>query len=463
MTTFDLQPTHENVLEMFEKDMLDRNIDVLRFTELLNSIESSCSIALDARWGAGKTFFVKQVKLVLDAFNEHIENPHSDDNDRVKLTWNSIRATDKPDLQPQISVYYDAWVNDCDEDPILSLVYSILQSVSTDFTFTQRPGFLDVASSIAEAVSGRSIVAIRDALRSEDPFEKIRSAKSMQDQIADFLDSLLAERGNRLVIFVDELDRCNPAFAIKLLERIKHYFSNSRITFVFSVNVAELQHAVRNHYGSDFDASRYLDRFFDLRIDLPPAKMDRFYQEIGLNHGSYVYEEVCKTVIEQNHFTLREIAKFYRMAKAAAYVPTHDSRQYDFAFSEGKATQFCLMFLVPIMTALKISDYRRYEAFVTGKDSSPLRDLLGNTEMGSSLRRSLLANNETYDEAEKTERIKLVNFEERLEELYDALFIRQYSSRAYEVRLGQMSFGSESRATLLRAVSALSQYADFGA
>ena len=105
------------------------------------------------------------------------------------------------------------------------------------------------------------------------------------------------------------------------------------------------------------------------------------------------------------------------------------------------------------MTALKISDYRRYEAFVKGKDSSPLRDLLGNTEMGSRLRRSLLANNETYDEAEKTERIKLVNFEERLEELYDALFIRQYSSRAYEVRLGQMSFGSESRTTQLRAVS----------
>ena len=59
MRTVDLQPTHENVLELFEKDMLSRNIDVLRFTELLNSIESSCSIALDARWGAGKTFFVK--------------------------------------------------------------------------------------------------------------------------------------------------------------------------------------------------------------------------------------------------------------------------------------------------------------------------------------------------------------------------------------------------------------------
>ena len=463
MKTFDLQPTHENILNTFEKDILNRNIDVLRFVELLNSMESSCSIALDARWGAGKTFFVRQVKLVLDAFNVHIKNPHSDDNERVQLTWNSINAASRPDLQPQITVYYDAWINDNDEDPILSLVYSILQSVSTDFTFTQRPGFLDIASSIAEAVSNRSIVAIRDAIRSEDPLGKIRSAKSLQEQIAEFLDSLLAERGNRLVVFIDELDRCNPTFAIRLLERIKHYFNNDRLTFVFSVNVAELQHVVRNHYGSGFDASRYLDRFFDFRIDLPPAKMDRFYQEVGLTHGRYVYEDVCKTVIEQNHFTLREIAKFYRMAKAAAYAPTHDNRQYDFSFSDGKATHFCLMFIVPIMIGLKISNYSKYEAFTTGKDGSPLRDLLMNSEMGTSLRSYLLTNGETYDETEQTDRIKLVKLEDKLNALYDALFIRQYTTRAYEIRIGQMAFNSESRATLLRTVSTLSQFSDFDA
>ena len=461
MRTFELQPTHDNVLEAFENDILDRNIDVLRFTELLDSIESSCSIALDARWGAGKTFFVKQVKMVLDAFNAHIENPHSEDNECVRCVWNSIKAANKAELQPQIAVYYDAWANDNDEDPILSLVYSILQSISTDFTFTQRPAFLGVAASITEVVTGRSIVALRDALQSDDPLEKIKSAKSMQEQIAEFLESLLAERGNRLVIFIDELDRCNPGFAIKLLERIKHYFSNSRITFVFAVNVAELQHAVRNHYGSGFDASRYLDRFFDLRIDLPPAKLDRFYQKIGLNHGSYVYEEVCKAVIEQNHFALREVSKFYRMAKAAAYAPTHDSKKYCFDFPEEKATQFCLMFMVPIMIGLKISDYSRYEAFITGQDRSPLHDILGNTDVGMSFRRSLLDNNETYDEAEQTERIKLVKFKDKLDALYDALFIKQYTSLSYEVRIGQMSFRSESRDTLLRAVSALSEFADF--
>lgn len=151
------------------------------------------------------------------------------------------------------------------------------------------------------------------------------------------------------------------------------------------------------------------------------------------------------------------------MAKAAAYAPTHDSERFDFTFSEEKATQFCLMFMVPIMIGLKISDYSRYEAFITGQDCSPLHDLLGNTEMGMSLRRSLLANNETYDEEKQTEHIKLVKLKDKLDALYDALFIRQYTSRAYEVRIGQMSFGSESRATLLRAVSALSQFADFEA
>ena len=61
---------------------------------------------------------------------------------------------------------------------------------------------------------------------------------------------------------------------MKLLERIKHYFNNDRVTFLFSVNVAELQHTVKTHYGADFNASRYLDRFFDLRVPLSKPKAE---------------------------------------------------------------------------------------------------------------------------------------------------------------------------------------------
>jgi predicted KAP-like P-loop ATPase len=103
-------------------------------------------------------------------------------------------------------------------------------------------------------------------MRGDDPLSELKSQKDIHAIVEAFLDSLLSEQGNRLVVFIDELDRCKPSYAVHLLERIKHYFSNDRITFVFSVNVEELQHTVRRYYGEGFDASRYLDRFFDYRM-----------------------------------------------------------------------------------------------------------------------------------------------------------------------------------------------------
>ena len=51
---------------------------------------------------------------------------------------------------------------------------------------------------------------------------------------------------------------------------------------MFSVNLDQLQHTIKCYYGADFDASRYLDRFFDFRIDLPAPDMDKFFEELSL-------------------------------------------------------------------------------------------------------------------------------------------------------------------------------------
>ena len=64
-----LKPTSENIMSTFETDLISRNSDVLRMASLLQNVDGGVSIALDAKWGAGKTFFVKQLKMVLDAYN----------------------------------------------------------------------------------------------------------------------------------------------------------------------------------------------------------------------------------------------------------------------------------------------------------------------------------------------------------------------------------------------------------
>lgn len=461
MKNFELQATFDNVLETYKRDMWGRNVDVRAFVELLNSIEESCSIAIDARWGSGKTFFVKQAKLVLDAFNINSSQMDEDTRDSVILSYGQSGDSTEVELQPQVAVYYDAWANDNDEDPVLSLVYAITQSVNADFNFKNGVDCLNIITSIAEAITGRSVTAIRKALEQEDPMAHLRSQKDLRTKISEFLDSLLPERGNRLVVFIDELDRCKPTFAVRLLERIKHYFDNDRITFVFSVNVTELQHTIRKHYGSNFDACRYLDRFFDMPINLPPADMNRFYHEIGLEHTSWVYEKICKDVIDLHHFTPREIMKFYRMARIAAYKPNHEeSREFDFVFGEQKAVKFCLMFVVPVMIGLKISDYEKYNAFIDGKDSSPLHNVLKSHSIGAKLCDELLTRNETYYEKPVKEGQVVVKFYDKIEQVYNALFVHQYAGRVREIQIGELEFSEETKVTLMRAVSTLSRYAD---
>ena len=464
MKNFELQATFENILDTFEKDLWGRNADVKAFVELLDAINESCSVAVDAQWGAGKTFFVKQAKMVLDAYNTHTSKMDEVARNRVLFAYEHLGFPDGYELQPQVAVYYDAWVNDNDEDPILSLVYAIMQSVNTDFEFDSGVNCLRVIAGIAEVLSGRSVKVIREALEKEDPMDHIRSQKDLQAQISEFLDSLLPERGNRLVVFVDELDRCKPTFAVRLLERIKHYFNNDRITFVFSVNISELQHTIRKHYGNDFDASRYLDRFFDIPINLPPVDLRRFYYQIGLDHGSWVYERVCKTVIDIHSFTPREIMKFYRMARIAAHKPTHDdNRAFEFDFGEEKAVKFCLMFIVPIMIGLKISNYKRYNAFICGKDSSPMHEVLKDHSIGTQLCEDLLSRNETFLESSSKNGVETVQFFDKIEAVYEALFVHQYKSTVRKVQIGELEFSGDTKATLIRAVSTLSPYADYGA
>ena len=85
----------------------------------------------------------------------------------------------------------------------------------------------------------------------------------------------------KIVVFIDELDRCKPDFALKLLERIKHYVDHKNVIFVISTNLTELQHMINNVYGNGFSSTKYFDRFFDYLFSLPVADVNELYKDIG--------------------------------------------------------------------------------------------------------------------------------------------------------------------------------------
>nr|WP_294316515.1 P-loop NTPase fold protein [Pseudobutyrivibrio sp.] len=285
---------------------------------------------------------------------------------------------------------------------------------------------------------------------------KFKEEKDIEDRLREFFSEILNERGNRLVVFIDELDRCRPSYAVQLLERIKHYLEDDRITFVFSVNLAELQHTVKHYYGNEFDACRYLDRFFDLRIELPPADLTAFYSKIGLG-SSYTVETVCRRVIEYYGFQLRDTTRYYRTVRTAIYEPTHESRKWDFTFSDGKARQLVLLYIVPVVIGLRIANIEEYQAFMMGKSPETLINIFANSDIGHWAVEDLLNNDESFIEGENK---KLVTKEDKLRELYTAIFVDEYTGNSYCKTMGKYQFDNKSKQFVKRVASMLSQYTD---
>ena len=126
----------------------------------------------------------------------------------VKNKHKAIQKHSQTAYQPQVCVYYDAWENDNDDDPVLSLIYTIVKNIDVEFEAIDEPEYLEKAASILEVFTGKNWGEIIAAFKSEDPLKKLRKNKELEEKINDFLESLLTERGNRLVIFIDELDRC---------------------------------------------------------------------------------------------------------------------------------------------------------------------------------------------------------------------------------------------------------------
>ncbi len=145
------------------------------------------------------------------------------------------------------------------------------------------------------------------------------SIKTRIDKLQSTLHKCIRNKSqNKVVVIVDELDRCKPTFAIQLPEVVKHLFNVKGLVFIFSLNIGKLQHCVKTVYGQGFDAIDYLGRFFDYVSILPKGNdkklMEKYAKEYELPDSAEYYA-LCK----QFSLTPREMkglcSSFYYLNK----------------------------------------------------------------------------------------------------------------------------------------------------
>lgn len=96
---------------------------------------------------------------------------------------------------------------------------------------------------------------------------RVSFRNNMRELVA-IIDSKDGAMRTPLMVVVDELDRCRPDYAIKVLEEIKHFFDIPGISFILALHGGQLSKSVKAIYGSEFDSEEYLRRFFTRRYEL---------------------------------------------------------------------------------------------------------------------------------------------------------------------------------------------------
>lgn len=444
-----LLPTDENLILTIKEDALDRNAELNSFCHLLSTQNSMNSIALDGRWGSGKTFFVKQCALLINAKNS-LSNIDKDIAESILKATKQSNSFEGLTDNKLLAVYFDAWENDSNEDPVLALIYRIVQQLDLKTNGFDLNHLAHVLGTIGDAITGRPITTVFECLNERNILDEISKHEDLETTIKKFFEEVLFEKAEQLIIFVDELDRCRPSYAVRLLERIEHYFINERITFVFSVNLEQLQHTIKNFYGNDFDACRYLDRFFDLRVSLPQVDMEKYYLSLKL----YNVEEVCRVlrhISETLNLTIRELCKFYDLVNVSGMKSCFNETE-DFMFK----------YIVTLCLALKITDITLHDEFIQGKNVQPLLDLYDN-DFGEYICKLLLNDREKIVEVKKIDNVSLdnqdaVTREDKLIELYETIFVKNYTAKDYMTRLGSYAFTKDSKKFISNVESSLSSY-----
>lgn len=454
MDNYLMYPTEENLISTLSTDIFNRNKDLIYFYRLLLSQKHTNSIAIDGYWGSGKTFFVKQAQLLINA-----KNPQStlSEEKRTEILKN-IAISDEDDNCAK-AVYFDAWDNDNNTRPVISIIYEITKQLSLSYLFEPQHNICASAGALIDAITGRNITKIVNTWNTATPLSTFKEGKDFEEKIKDFLSNILNERGNKLIIFIDELDRCKPSFAVQLLEEIKHYFFDDRIVFVFSINSDELQHTIKHYYGNSFDACRYLDRFFDMHISMPPADLNKYFYDLGYN-DNHVIELVSNAVIKAYHFQIRDAFHYKQQVNTALYNLIYCINQYDFDFYKG--TQFVLYYIVPIIIGLKIIDFSSYTKFINGEDLTPLKQMLNAFAAKQYFYDRLLNSDEVYEDDiinnNSVTNKKIVSKEKRLKEVYNAIFIDSYTHPNSEKNFGELNFDKTLKDTAINAASMRSEY-----
>jgi hypothetical protein len=276
------------------------------------------TIGIFGEWGMGKTSLMRMVEQRVDS---------------SKLKDTIV-----------VPVWFNAWMFERVEYPIIPLIKSIteeLRSRESALVKLGRPveGLVDSLDALAAAfklkgqlgVPGAGVEVEFDQNKLHETFDRLRRKRKQGSSEIDPYEEIFeafhsisdkaVPHGVTIMVLIDDLDRCFPENAVRLLESIKLILSQPGFIFLLGASrvVIEeyLQSKYEKQYGiAHFDGRAYLDKMMQLSFDIPPhaSRIDEFTVSIimGIKDKNTRSElrPISKIIGETCHYNPRTIIRF---------------------------------------------------------------------------------------------------------------------------------------------------------
>ena len=250
----DIFGTYQKAKSICDFLELDTNKEILDRNNL---------IAIYGIWGSGKSCLMKTIynNLKKNKFNVIWFNTwkyEKDDNLAFSLFKYIIKDNYLKEIKEQGSKF-------------LSIAYGIFKSLAKG---------VEVNLDISNIKMGLDVLNIKpgeilDEAERQDRIinENINKQKCLWEKVEEFeneFKSIKFKGDKKMVVFLDDLDRCESENIITLISAIKLLLSiNKKIIFIIGVDRAAVTLALKNKYNNDYNkADEYLEKIFPITFDL---------------------------------------------------------------------------------------------------------------------------------------------------------------------------------------------------
>ena len=288
-----LEATDENILQSIkEQKGTERNTEIMEFIKALDLIEENIFISLDARWGEGKTFYVRQIEKTLEY--QTLKNFETDDNknkyEEMKPYFEKTVLEDIELGNSYLPVYYNAWLYDNHSDPLMSLLYVIIKKcglwIDSKLVKDKTDKLKDIIKSIQVnlgifSINGDKVI---DAVSEKNIFDGIQLAEDIRQRVKEIFNQVIEGQTQKLVIFIDELDRCKPKDMGKYQGKI------SGMSLEYFADLTGISSKTCNRYNIILEKNHLL---FVYRSNDKMKNFDGTMRQINNCYSRYCDKELC--------------------------------------------------------------------------------------------------------------------------------------------------------------------------